>query len=59
MFSTTNYFWYDSVNLNTQLKGANCELTYNDNLWMYSVMKYVFLGLVIIANCVFIASIFF
>lgn len=55
----TKYFWNNSDSSAFLLKGVNCEITYDNALWVHNVLQYVYLTMVLLALIIFIASIFF
>jgi hypothetical protein len=57
--NSAQYFWNSSDWATFHLQGVNCELTYDQALWMHNTLKYVYLAEVLIAILVFAASIFF
>lgn len=59
LLNQTGYFWNSSDNSTILLNGVNCELTYDQNLWMHNAMLFIILVMVGTSFGVFVASIFF
>jgi cysteine-rich repeat protein len=56
--ASTGLFWYDSAASSYELNGVNCELTYQDNLWISTAFSYAFLGIVVASVGVGFGSMF-
>lgn len=57
LFANTPYFWYNSTNHSFELNGANCELTYQDDIPMHNIFSYIMYATIAIVFIVVFVSI--
>lgn len=57
--NSTSYFWNPSDWAIFALTGVNCELTYDQALWVNTVLKYFYLAWILLAIGIFITSVFY